>query len=52
MFNTRLVDPLDLLHVLLRREALQVGVYNGGTVVDGGAQGEQDVNLGRERCGG
>ena len=35
----------DLLHVLLRCKALQVGVYQGFTIVQTVRQGEENVNL-------
>ena len=35
----------DLLHVLLGSEALQIGVYQGFTVVQAVGQGEENVNL-------
>ena len=35
----------DLLHVLLRGKALQVGVYQGFAVVQTVGQGEENVNL-------
>ena len=35
----------DLLHVLLGGEALQIGVYQGFTVVQAVGQGEENVNL-------
>ena len=35
----------DLLHVLLRSEALQIGVYQGFAVVQAVGQGEENVNL-------
>ena len=35
----------DLLHVLLRCEALQVGVYQGFAVVQTVRQGEENINL-------
>ena len=39
----------DLLHVLLWCKALQVGVYQGFTIVQAVRQGEKNVNLKEEQ---